>query len=725
MPDPRAVHEAATEFTLAEVARHPLPGMAHPDGFAFSPDGSTLTWLADPSGGMTNCLFAYGVGTGETRLIADAAEPGGRALTLEQALRRERTRTRSVGITEHTWSQDGCTILVPLGDDVALVDPATGAVAVVPVDGEWFDPVLSPDATKVAFVREDDVWVVSTSGSGPPWKVSHGDAAFSRGVAEFVAQEELDRYRGFWWSPDSSALAVCEVDESPVAEFAIPHWGAGDPTTESHRYPFAGTPNARVRLGVFALAGGPPVWLDLGGEDAQGWLGGDDGGYLARVDWLPDLGLVVQVLDRRQQNLRLLVCDPLTGACAELLTESSAVWINLHDCLRPLGQGGAFLWASERSGFRHLETRDADGTLMRELTSGPWEVVEVCGVDLDRRLVYFTATAGGVLERHLYRVPLDGGEVERVTDEAGWHTVTVDDGCDRFVDVHSSLSQPPTVTLRACPDGAPLHVIHAGADPRIDGFGLEPPELVDVTARDGTTLHAALYRPEGQGPHPVVVECYGGPCVQMVGNAWPMTVDLRAQWLRRRGFCVLVLDNRGSLHRGVAFEGALRRNLGDLEVSDQADGVRWLAAAGIGDSARVGVYGWSYGGYLAAMCLARAPDVFHAAVAGAPVTSWDGYDTAYTERYMGLPDENPGGYESSSVMAHVRKIRGDLLLVHGMIDENVHFRHTARLVEELTHAGVPYTLMVFPGERHMPRGDADRLYMEERIAGFLESRLLG
>jgi len=709
------------ELTLGDVARHPLPGLAHPDHFAFSHDDTVVAWLADPGGGLVNALWACDPLTGDAHILCDGDDPDAALMSRETALRRERLRRRATGITDFQWAHASSRLLVPVGDDLAIIDGVSGARTTLDTGGAWFDPSLSPDGTHVAFVRDAEVWVCSTDPSRPATRrLTNGDAGRARGTAEFIAQEELDRYTGFWWAPDSRSVAVCETDESAVAELTIVHQGdmTTPPALERHRYPYTGTANAVVRLGVFDLdTRRAPVWIDLPA------LGGDTGGYLARVEWFPDGTLAAQVLDRAQQRLTLLRCDATTGAVAELAVEETHPWVNVHDCFRPVGDSGAFLWASERTGHRHLELRDADGTVAGTLTAGEWEVVEVCGVDMDRRRVLFTATADGVTQRHLYAVSFDGGHPRRVTDGGGWHRVVVDNSCRRFVDVHHSLTSAPVVAVRSVDDGRVLSVLHDCEDPRIDELGLEPPELVEVTATDGTLLHGAVYRPPGQGPHPTVVEVYGGPHVQMVGDSWPMTVDLRAQWLRRHGLCVLVLDNRGSLHRGLAFEGAVAGNLGDLEVRDQVDGVRHLTERGIADRDRVGIYGWSYGGYLAAMALARAPETFRCAVAGAPVTRWEAYDTCYTERYMGLLPGNEAAYESASVTAHVGAISGDLLLVHGMVDENVHFRHTAMLVDALTHAGVAYDLMLFPGERHMPRGDADRLYMEERIASWLQERL--
>jgi len=269
-------------------------------------------------------------------------------------------------------------------------------------------------------------------------------------------------------------------------------------------------------------------------------------------------------------------------------------------------------------------------------------------------------------------------------------------------------------------------VIYDRPDPRVAELGLEPPELVSLTTRDGGTLHGAVYRPParfGPSPHPTIVSVYGGPHAQTVSNSWRMSAAMRAQYLRRQGFVIFALDNRGSARRGLAFEGAIKNQLGDVEVRDQVDGVRWLVERGLADPARVGIYGWSYGGYLAAMCLARAPETFKAAVVGAPVTHWDGYDTHYSERYLGTPRSNPSGYATSNVTGYVSNLRGKLLLIHGLIDENVHFRHTARLINGLIAARKPYELLLFPDERHLPRRPADRIYLEERVRDFFVENL--
>ena len=714
---------------VTQVARYPLPGGNAAAGAAFSPDGRWVAYLWSPDHSLRRSLYVTEVEAGAVRELLGSGGPGAvteEGLSLEERLRRERQRELGQGVTSFAWAREGTRLLVPQPDGVRVLDgPAFEPRLVVQAAGApLVDPQLSPDGTMVAYVCRDELYVVAGDGASPPRQLTHGarEMGITHGLAEFIAQEEMGRAHGFWWSPDGSRLAFTEVDETAIPLYRIVHQGSdtvGEGAHEDHRYPFAGAANARVRLGVVGAAGGEPVWMDLG----TGWE------YLARVDWLgPDL-LVAQLQNREQTRLDLVALDPGTGSCRPLAREESDVWVNLHDLFRPLGPD-RFLWASERSGFRHLEVRSAaDGSLERVLTEGEWMVEAVLEVGHQR--VWFTGTKDSPLERHVYEVDLAGGPVRRVTQGAGMHTGAVHPGTDRMVETRSSTVQPPEAVLRPLDQGAaatgasrPLLPPGAGPDPRVAELALEPPELVTVGTPEGVTLHAALYRPPGDGPFPTIVSVYGGPHAQRVTDSWGLTAGMRQQYLRSLGFLVVVADNRGSAGRGLAFEAPIRRDLGNVEVADQVTVVRSLVDRGLADADRVGIYGWSYGGYMSALCLAKAPEVFRVAVAGAPVTSWDGYDTHYTERYMGSPRHNPDGYRRSSVMSHVAGLRDRrLLLVHGLIDENVHFRHTARLVNALVRARIPYELMLFPDERHVPRSEADRVFMEERISDFFLTHL--
>jgi len=397
--------------------------------------------------------------------------------------------------------------------------------------------------------------------------------------------------------------------------------------------------------------------------------------------------------------------------------------------LVPLADG-AFLWSSEASGFKHLAVHNPDGSVRTQLTSGGWAVDETSRelVDESGGTVYFAANGGDPRERHLFRVPLAGGSVRRVTREEGMHHVVPDRAFTQFVDKYHGVDAPVSVRVCSLADGTVLRVLFASTHPDLLRLRphLQPPELLSFPSTDGKVrLYGALYRPPadvfGPGPYPLMVQVYGGPHVQLVQKSWGATADLRAHHLRLQGYLVLKVDNRGSARRGHAFEGALHKHMGDIELLDQIAGVAHCVQRQLADPKRVGIMGWSYGGYMSAMAVAKHGDVFKAGIAGAPVTSWDGYDTHYTERYMSLPADNPDGYRESSVMSHVHTMpdTAALLLIHGLLDENVHWRHTARLCTALTRARKPYELLAFPDERHQPRSVADRVYMEERMMKFI------
>jgi dipeptidyl-peptidase-4 len=776
-PPPKpATMTAKSPITLEDIATYPLPGTSLPGSLAFSPDDRWLTWLDSPDDTLVRELYAKDLQSGE---VVHAVEPpgGGESeenLSPEEKLARERLRQRALGVTRYAWAKQGDRMMIPLSGEVWVKGGETGAVAselrkLVGKDAQGrpvLDPKLSPDGQQIAYVQGDELWVVPFDGSAAPKQLTKGGAeqGLVRGLAEYIAAEEMDRHDGLWWSPDSQFLAFTEVDERGLVDYRIVHQGkdeVGGLAQEDHRYPFAGTRNAKVRLGVVPARGGAMRFVDLSQPDwaarsqaregSAAWTDDPDGDYyLARVHWMPDNTLLAEVEDRRQLELRLLAfADAGKSPARELLRETSEVWINLHHDFRALefepasvgrpahaGAGaaahpeqvGGFVWASEKTGYRHLYLHGADGRELHAITSGEWMVDGIVAIDETKQKLWFMAGKDDPRQRHLFEVGLDGKDLRQITTEPGSHGVALDHAHERFVDVHSSREQPPSIRLRSLADGSVIEVLHDERDPAIAKLGLEPPELVELSAADGTTkLYGAIYRPDpavhGPGPHPTVVSVYGGPHAQRVDDSWGMSVDLRAQYLRDHGYLVFKLDNRGSARRGLAFEAALRHDMGNVEVQDQVAGVKWLVAQGLSDPNRVAIYGWSYGGYMAAMALARAPETFAVGIAGAPVSHWDGYDTHYTERYMGLPQENPEGYRNASVMAHVEGIRGKLLLVHGLIDENVHFRHSARLINALIAAGKTYDLQLYPDERHMPRKLADRVYMERRIFDYLSANL--
>lgn len=681
------------------------------------PGRSAITYLHGPPGSLVRSLWWRDLDDGSPRelLPAAAAPASEEELPLDEVLRRQRQRATGLGVTGYEWAakSDPPMLLVPAGGRL-LVFEADASLRELSAAHRALTATLSPTGDRVAFTRDGELWVAPTRGAHDPVRISRdAGEAVTNGVAEFAAAEELGRAEGHWWSADGRQLAYAHVDERVVPPFVVPHWEDDPPWHEEHRYPFAGGPNALVTLRLADASGGGECDVELP-------LG--DGDYLARVLADPSGGFLVAVLRRDQRSLAWLRVGS-DGRARMAWIEESDPWINLDDATRVLDDGRV-LRATERSGFRHLELRAPNGTLDRHLTDGAWTVTAVTHVDERRGEVWFVGTRDGVVERHVYVLPFTGAaQPERLSGEPGWHEcVTAPDG-SAWIDTFSSLSSPPSVVVRFRDGRAPRTIYEP---PSGAADGLPPPELLELLAADGQTpLHAAIHRPSASadGPPPLVVSVYGGPHSQRVAGAWSVTADMRAQLLADAGAAVLIVDNRGTANRGLAFESLLARALGSVEIADQVAAVRQLVERGEADPGRVAIEGWSYGGYVAIGCLIEAPDVFSAAVAGAPVTDWDGYDTAYAERYLGMPQHEPERYATSSLLRRAARLRRPLLIVHGVLDENVHFRHTLRFLHAAGAAASDVELLLLPGERHgVRRPDALEL-REKRVIGFLVGHL--
>jgi dipeptidyl-peptidase-4 len=721
----------SASFSIEDIAKATMPGMSLPTGFAFDHDRASILYLKSREADAPQGIFSYHLKTHRESVVVEPPDEDSASSVYQEthaeALYRQRVRQTARGITSFQLSRAGRIIYLYRGDIYALTLPRGKPRKLFDhgQDGPAETPHLSPDGQTVAFVQDGQMLRVPFRGRRArrlsPGKPREG---VTYGRAEYLAQEEFHRFDGFWWSSDGQRIALLEVDERHIPLYHIAHLSADhdDPTAgEAHRYPFAGRENARVRLGVISAGGGEPSWL----YDTR-----EEGDYLAQVFWRPDDQhqgeLCIETLDRDQTQIDLICIDPKTGERTPVLRERARPWLNLNTSHPVLLKDGSLLWLSEQTGFAHVALYDAKGKLARWITSGDWVVDAIEGVDEENSLVYVTGNRGDPTQRHVFAVPLAGGDPKRLTPEDGTHQVTLDRSQHLFVDVWSALDQPPRVQVRDLTDGRVLDEIPVSADRRVSHFGLEPPTIVTVKNRTGTTLYGALYLPPaefGKGPFPTVVEVYGGPGPQMVTQSWSMTAMLRSQYLRQHGLAVFKLDNRGSARRGVAFESAIGRRFGTVEVEDQVDGVEWLVRQDIADPRHVGIIGWSYGGYMTLMCLAKASTTFRVGVAGAPVTEWEGYDSGYTERYMSTPAKNPKGYKESSALTHADKIAGKLLLIHGLLDENVHFRHTARLIDRLNARGFAFDTLILPGERHMLRDERNRRAQIQRSLDFLMSHL--
>jgi dipeptidyl-peptidase 4 len=694
----------------------------------YSPDGTRVTFLKSrPDDQSRFDLWQYNVATGQQSMLVDSRllEPNPVELSEEEKAMRERKRIAgSAGIVDYSWGTAD-TILIPLGGDLHLVtlSPKGPEVRQLTDTNVFeYDARVSPKGTYVTFVREGAVYSITLATGKETRLTPKADPskAISYGVAEFVAQEEMHRYTGYWWSPDERYVAFTEVDESGVD--IIPRFDieADKVSVIEQRYPRAGRPNARVGLYV--------IDLKKGQTDRIYQAGPDD--YLVRVNWAGD-SLWFQTVNRDQTEIRYNLADGPQWHMSTPYTEHNDVWVNLSNDFQRLPDGRLLL-STEDGGMRHAAILPRGGKGEAFAVTPEDEVLgAIEAVSSDGKTLYYSGYADTVLERHLYTIPTDrpGHErAERITEAGKSWDVTVSPDGQSFVGTSSSPSQPPQTGLYRI-DGTLIGWIEENAlnsDHPYAPYLKDhvTPEFGTLKAEDGQHLHYSILKPPGfdaSHKYPVIVEVYGGPHVQTVKRSWGSLSD---QYLARHGYLVFRLDNRGSDNRGRKFENVIYRRTGSPEVRDQLVGVDWLKSQPFVDADHIAIQGWSYGGYMTLMTILQAPEgTFSAAAAGAPVTDWRLYDTFYTERYMDTPEDNPDGYEASGVLPYAGNLSTPLLLMHGMADDNVTFDNTTRLMEMLQKEGKQFELMTYPGQRHGIRGQALQTHLMKTRMDFLNRHL--
>lgn len=697
-----------------------------------APDGVRVTFLKSRDDDRYRLdLWEYHRDSGETRRLVDSkALVPDETLSDEEKARRERQRIAGLsGIVDYHWAPDGRRLLFPLGGELYLYDLGAEAGAQVRklTQGEGFatDPKVSPKGGYVSFIRDRDLWVIDLADGRSHRLTFDGGDHIGNGVAEFVADEEMDRHTGYWWAPDDSAIAYARIDETPVPLRERFEIHADRSTVVQQRYPAAGEANVAIGLHVVDLKTALAAPRGVPGriETSQGThtvmlqdrmapppptpipLGDETDIYLARVNWANPRLLSFQRQSRDQRRLDLVLHDLDTARQRILLTETADTWVPLHHNLRFLKDGKRFLWSSERSGFEHLYMGELEGETLTPLTSGTWSVEDVLALDEDAGLIYFSGTRESPLEKHAYALSLNGGDPKLLTAPGAWHEVRFAENASVYVDSWNNPATPPQMALHHASGERITLLIDNALDadhPYAPYFAAhQPMEFGTLTAADGETeLHYSLIRPSGfdaSKRYPAVVLVYGGPAAQTVKRTWQVDFN---QYLAQQGYVVFSLDNRGTPRRGAKFGGALYGRQGTVEVDDQRRGVAFLREQAFVDGERIGVYGWSNGGYMTLMLLARAGQDYACGAAGAPVTDWALYDTHYTERYMDLPQRNLEGYTQASVFAHLDDLTKPLLLLHGMADDNVLFVNSTRLMSELQARGRPFELMTYPGARH-------------------------
>jgi dipeptidyl-peptidase-4 len=679
-----------------------------PTPLAVTADGSVL-FRRTPPRAFAADLYELDTRTGVVKTLLSVGEVLGSAeehLSDAEKARRERSRTATRGVVDVDVSDDGRVVLVPLAGLFYLVDRQTGVRAAIDPGGAAYDPHLSPDGTRVAFVRDANLWVIGKTGSARQL-TRHGDG-FEYGIADFAAQEELDRRRGFWWSPDGKLLLFQRSDLRPVDTIYVADARHNDRPPVPFKYPRAGRPNAVIDLGLVSIDGGEPSWITWDRRFE----------YLARVQWAKTGQLTLLLLTREQESQQLVLVE--RGALRPLVTETAREWINVP---RPHGTGYAagnplwlpdrsFLWASEQGGAWVLQRRAPDGQLIATLTAPELGLRQIVGVDGDHAIVEASTDP---TRCDVWRVPLAGGAPAHVT--AGDGVASAD--LDHDVLIVSTVLAAGGKRTVALAHGKTFELPSVAEQP-----SLVPTTQLETVAIGGRQHYVAITRPRAfdrARRYPVLLKVYAGPHAQMVEDARDAYV--MDQWYADAGFIVVRSDGRGTPNRGVAWERAIYKDLITVPLEDQVAALEALGRRHAElDLARVGVFGWSFGGYFTAMALLLRPDVFKCAIAGAPVTDWTLYDTAYTERYMLTPLHNPDGYAHTSALAHAASLARPLLIIHGITDDNVHFAHTLALIEALYAAG-KYASVITLSATHMVPDPKLNLAREQVQVDFFRQQL--
>lgn len=756
------LEQAATQAQTPEaqknyLTRTPGPGKLTPEALfsdpslsgtslrsaKISPTGDIVTVLQGrEDDAQQQDLWAYDLESGEGRLLVSSTDILGQPeeLSLEEKNRRERRREYGSGIVSYSWVGDN-TLLFPLGGDIYLYDLTTKeSRQVTATKGFETDPKVFGKGQYVAYVRENNLFVKDLK-SGLERQLSDGATNLIRnGIASFVVQEELDRYTGYWPSGDAKLIAYTQTDDANVKMRNRIEYTAAGVTNVEQRYPFAGTPNATVKLGIVGIKGGATKWVDIGDNPDI---------YLTRAFWSADSKtLFAGILSRDQKSHKLLKISPQSGASEVLFEETHPSWMNVEVSYKAL-KDGSILWSSERNDKWQLFRVSTEGEAGEDAEDETETDGKVAGtftpvtppdilmtrlncVNQNTGDVYFTGWKETPLDRHLFKGHLDGRAVTQITQTGGQHSSSFNKSCERYIGRFNN-SQTPPQTRAFKNDGTPMAWLNENKLDASHPFGPYlaadiQPEFGVLKAADGTDLHYQIFKPvdlKAGEKRPSVTVVYGGPHGQRIYNRWRLGLS---QILAHHGFVVFQIDNRGTGNRGKKFETPLYRNMGRPEVKDQKIGADWLKAQSFIDPEKMGVYGWSYGGYMSLMMLGQTDD-YAAGVVGAPVTEWQLYDTAYTERYLGDPNEDSpnytkGSYENSNVWPYLDGITEPFLLIHGMSDDNVVFRNSTKLMDEMHKKGRQnMQVMTYPSEKHGFRQKHNKIHRTRMILEFFLTEL--
>lgn len=579
---------------------------------------------------------------------------------------------------------------------------------------EQENAIVSPDCEKLAFVRENNVFVVDIQSRKETQVTFDGSETILNGNFDWVYEEEFSIINGIEWSPDSKRIAFWQLDQSQVPEMHIAKWDSLYLNFLDIRYPKAGTRGSFVKIGITEIASPKITWVDLGDESDI---------YIPRIKFTADANLLsIQRLNRLQNKLDLLFADAVTGKTKTVFAQSDSCWIDINDNLQFLKDKKHFVWTSTKNGFEHIYLFDYNGNQIEQLTKGNFEVDKILGVDETNKQIYFTSNERSTVNNDLYSVNYETGKRSRITEAKGSHKIDLSPNQKYFIDRYSNANLIGSTYLYNT-RGEKIRDLVVNDMAAFKDYNLSPVEFFRFKTSDGVELDASIMKPGNFDPskkYPVLVNNYSGPGSKVVTDAWG---SLWFQMLAQKGYIIFAVDNRGTGGRGESFKKLMYKNLGYWEVNDQIEGAKYLASLPYVDANRIGIWGWSYGAYASALTLVKAPDYFKAAIAVAPVTDWRFYDNIYTERYMSTPQVNPKGYETSSVMTYAKQLKGKLLLIHGTADDNVHFENSVALVTKLVAENKPFQTMYYPEKNHGIGGGKTRLHLYQLMTEFLLNNL--
>jgi dipeptidyl-peptidase-4 len=589
------------------------------------------------------------------------------------------------------------------------------------VDFQIQEPTFSPDGTKIAYAKENNLYVYDVASKKSTAITTDGKKnAVINGITDWVYEEEFAFVRAFDWSKDSKKVAYIRFDESQVPEFSMSIFHKDlYPKIETFKYPKAGEKNSEVSLHIYDVAAAATKKVDLGKYNDF---------YIARMQWTNDANvLCTQVLNRHQDNLDLLFVDGNTAAAKVVLNEKDKAYVDINDNLTFL-KDNSFIWTSEKDGFNHIYVYDKNGKLKNQVTKGNWEVVSYYGFDEKTKTIFYQSTENGSINRDLYRIGLDGKNKVRLSSKVGTNKATFSPNFQYFINTYSSATQPTVYTLNDAKAGKEIQVIEnnqALAD-KLKAYDLPSKEFIVLKTAKGNELNAWILKPKDFDPskkYPVFMFQYSGPGSQQVANQWNNSNDYWFLSLTQQGYIVACVDGRGTGYKGADFKKVTQKELGKYEVEDQIDAAKVIGAYSYVDASRIGIFGWSYGGFMASNCIFQGNDVFKMAIAVAPVTNWRFYDSVYTERYMQTPQENASGYDQNSPINHVSKLKGKFLLIHGSGDDNVHVQNTMQMMEALIQANKQFDSQIYPDKDHGIYGGNTRVQLYTKMTNFIKENL--